>query len=87
VPSASSRSRSTSRPRESEPRRRLRSASSRRSSTFPIILIALSLTLVDDVGIDLMPREVEAILPGMVIVIGVHLAFLALTESSDTAGA
>ena len=53
----------------------------------PIILIALSPMLVDDVGIDLMPREVEAILLGMVIVIGVHLALLALTESSDTAGA
>ena len=32
-------------------------------------------------------RTRAAILLGMVIVIGVHLAFLALTESSDTAGA
>lgn len=53
----------------------------------PIVLVALSPSLVDDVGIDLLPREVEAILLSAVIVIGVHLAFLALTESNETAGA
>lgn len=53
----------------------------------PIVLLAILPSIVAASNLGIEPREVEAILLGLLIVIGVHIAFLALTESGDTAGA
>lgn len=52
-----------------------------------ILAFAARPQLAADLGIGLAPREAEAILVGLVIVVGVNLAWLGLTESGETAGA
>ena len=42
--------------------------------------------LVGDLGIELSPREVEAVLVALLVVVGVNLAWFGITESSKTAG-
>jgi hypothetical protein len=52
-----------------------------------ILAFAIHPKLPVQVGIGLSPREAEAILVGLLIVVGVNLAWLGLTESGETAGA
>jgi hypothetical protein len=52
-----------------------------------IALVALRPALTDDLGLELEPREVEAILVGLLVVVGAHLAWFGLTEPEETAGA
>ena len=40
-----------------------------------------------DLGLGMEPREVEAVFLGLLIVVGVNLAWFGITESSETAGA
>jgi hypothetical protein len=52
-----------------------------------IALVALRPELSTDAGVELDPREVEAILVAGVVIVGVHLAWFGLTEPEATAGA
>jgi hypothetical protein len=52
-----------------------------------IIVVAAAPGVVEDVGIDLNARETEAILLALVLVVGVNVAWLALVEPPETAGA
>ncbi|MFL5820942.1 MAG: hypothetical protein ACJ76S_09720 [Solirubrobacteraceae bacterium] len=52
-----------------------------------ILVVAIHPMLPVQVGLGLAPREAEAILVGLLIVVGVNLAWLGLTESGETAGA
>jgi hypothetical protein len=52
-----------------------------------IAAFALRPTLAGDLSLGLAPREAEAILIGLLIVVGVHLAWFGLTEGDETAGA
>ncbi|MEA2347902.1 MAG: hypothetical protein QOG62_1689 [Thermoleophilaceae bacterium] len=52
-----------------------------------IVLIALFPDLSATIGFGLSPREVEAILSSLLLVVGAHMVYFALTESSETAGA
>ena len=52
-----------------------------------MVALALFPTAVEALGLGLQPREVEAILLALLIFIGANIAFLALTEGEDTAGA
>jgi hypothetical protein len=52
-----------------------------------IIVVAAAPGVVEDVGIDLNARETEAILLALVLVVGVNIAWLALVEPPETAGA
>lgn len=52
-----------------------------------IAVFALRPTLAMTLGPGLAPRESEAILVTLLVVVGVNLAWLGLTESSETAGA
>jgi hypothetical protein len=47
-----------------------------------ITLLALRTTFVEDLGIDLLPLEVEGILIGILLFAGVNLAWLAFSEPS-----
>jgi hypothetical protein len=51
-----------------------------------IAAFAIRPELVGDLGIDLAPREVEAILVALLVVVGVNLAWFGITESTETAG-
>jgi hypothetical protein len=52
-----------------------------------IAAFAIRPELASDLGLGMEPREVEAIFLGLLIVVGVNLAWFGLTESSETAGA
>jgi hypothetical protein len=52
-----------------------------------IAAVAIRPELPVDLGLGLAPREVEAILLSLILFVGAHLAWLALTEPSETAGA
>jgi hypothetical protein len=52
-----------------------------------MVTLAIFPTAVEAIGLGLQPREVEAILLALLIFIGANIAFLALTEGEDTAGA
>lgn len=52
-----------------------------------IALFALSPPLAVQLGLGMTAREVEAVLIGLLIVVGVHLAWFGLTEGPETAGA
>jgi hypothetical protein len=52
-----------------------------------MLVVALFPTAVEAAGLSLQPRELEAILLALLIFIGANIAFLALTESEETAGA
>ena len=52
-----------------------------------IAALALRPPLADALGLGLTPRELEAVLIAMLIVVGVHLAWFGLTEGAETAGA
>ncbi len=52
-----------------------------------IVLFAIHPGLAGDLGGPLGPQQIEAILLGVLLVIGVHVAWLSLTESEETAGA
>lgn len=52
-----------------------------------IAAFAIRPALTGDLGLGLAPREAEAILVGLLIVVGVHLAWFGVTESHETAGA
>jgi len=52
-----------------------------------ILAFAIHPKLPVQVGLGLTPREAEAILVGLLIVVGVNLAWLGVTESGETAGA
>jgi hypothetical protein len=51
-----------------------------------IALFALRPELTTDLGIELEPREVEAVLVALLVVVGANLAWFGMTESSETAG-
>ena len=51
-----------------------------------IALFALRPTLAGDLGLGMAPREVESVLVGLLIVVGVHLAWFGLTEAEAEAG-
>lgn len=53
----------------------------------PIAAFALRPPLAAELGLGLAPREAEAILIGLLIVVGVHLAWFGLTEADEAAGA
>ncbi|MBA2763991.1 MAG: hypothetical protein H0U42_04805 [Thermoleophilaceae bacterium] len=50
----------------------------------PIVVIAAAPTIVD---VGLTPREVEAILSSLLLIVGAHMAYFAMTEPDETAGA
>jgi len=52
-----------------------------------ILAFAIHPKLPVQLGLGLTPREAEAILVGLLIVVGVNLAWLGVTESGETAGA
>jgi hypothetical protein len=52
-----------------------------------IILVAAWPGITEELDFALSAREVEAILLGLILVFGVNVAWLALTESEETAGA
>ena len=52
-----------------------------------IALVALRPAITDDAGLDLDPREVEAVLVGLLVVVGVHVAWFGLTDAEESAGA
>jgi hypothetical protein len=52
-----------------------------------IVLVAVAPDLSAALGAGLHPREIEAILASLLLVVGAHMAYFALTESSETAGA
>jgi hypothetical protein len=52
-----------------------------------MVILALFPSAVEVIGLGLAPREVEAILLALLIFIGANIAFLALTEGDETAGA
>jgi len=52
-----------------------------------MVVLALFPSAVEVLGLGLQPRELEAILLALLIFIGANIAFLALTEGEDTAGA
>ena len=52
-----------------------------------IVLFAAYPGLADDLGGTLDAREVEALLLGIVLIVGVNVAWLSLVESEETAGA
>lgn len=52
-----------------------------------IAAFAVRPLIASDLGLGLEPREVEAIFLGLLIVVGVNLAWFGITESADTAGA
>jgi hypothetical protein len=52
-----------------------------------IAIVALRPAVTEDVGLELVPREVEAILVALLVVVGTHLAWFGLTEAEETAGA
>ena len=49
-----------------------------------VLIVAFRPLVVRDLGIGLSGLQVEAVLTGVLIVIGVHLAFLAMTEHAPT---
>ncbi len=51
-----------------------------------IALFALRPELTTDLGVALEPREVEAILVALLVVVGANLAWFGLTEPEETAG-
>ena len=51
-----------------------------------IALFALRPELAADLGLEIAPREVEAILVALLVVVGANLAWFGLTESEETAG-
>jgi hypothetical protein len=50
-----------------------------------VLIVALRPLIARDLGIDLSGLQVEAVLTGILIVVGVHLAFLAMTEHQSVA--
>jgi hypothetical protein len=52
-----------------------------------IVVFAIYPSLAAELGGTLGAKEVEAILLGLLLIIGVHVAWLSLTESEETAGA
>jgi hypothetical protein len=52
-----------------------------------IAAFAIRPELATDLGLGMEPREVEAVFLGLLIVVGVNLAWFGVTESSETAGA
>ncbi len=52
-----------------------------------IAAFAIRPELASDLGLGMEPREVEAIFLGLLIVVGVNLAWFGVTESGETAGA
>jgi hypothetical protein len=52
-----------------------------------ILLVAIAPGLVARLGIGLQPREAEAILASLLLLVGAHMAYFALTEPAETAGA
>ena len=54
-----------------------------------VLMAALALrpTLSVDLSLGLTPREAEAVLLALLLVVGANLAWLGLTESGETAGA
>jgi hypothetical protein len=51
-----------------------------------IAAFAVRPELTADLGIELTPREVEAVFIALLVVIGAHLAWFGMTETSETAG-
>jgi hypothetical protein len=51
-----------------------------------IAAFALRPELTTDLGVELAPREVEAILVALLVVVGANLAWFGMTESGETAG-
>ena len=52
-----------------------------------IVLFAIRPKLAIDLGLGMAPREVEAVLVGLLVVIGVHMAWFGLTEPPERAPA
>jgi hypothetical protein len=52
-----------------------------------IAAFAIRPELATDLGLGMQPREVEGILLGLLIAVGVNLAWFGLTETGETAGA
>jgi hypothetical protein len=52
-----------------------------------IVLVSIAPQLPAALGIGLLPSEVEAILASLLLIVGAHMAYFALTESAETAGA
>ena len=52
-----------------------------------IVAFAIRPELADDLSLGLDPREAEAVLLGLLLLVGANLAWLGLIEPSETAGA